>query len=59
MHSMLGLSGNIGGTALHRLIRRLYVPIESGHWPDEKDWLTEVRTLTAKTVQALQLEAVE
>lgn len=54
MHSLLGVSGNLGGVALHRLIRRMYEPVVAGRWPDDEDWLLQIRALTTQTVLALR-----
>ncbi|NKA72560.1 histidine kinase [Ralstonia solanacearum] len=54
MHSLLGVSGNLGGMALHRLIRRIYAPVVAGRWPDDEDWLPQIRALTTQTVLALR-----
>ncbi|CAJ0808318.1 CAI-1 autoinducer sensor kinase/phosphatase CqsS [Ralstonia psammae] len=54
MHSLLGVSGNLGGMALHRLIRRIYEPVVAGRWPDDDDWLPQIQGLTKQTVHALR-----
>ncbi len=54
MHSLLGVSGNLGGMALHRLIRRTYESVVAGRWPDDEAWLPQIQTLTTKTVLALR-----
>jgi CheY-like chemotaxis protein len=54
MHSLLGVSGNLGGMALHRQIRRTYESVVAGRWPDDETWLIQIQTLTTKTVLALR-----
>lgn len=54
MHSLLGASGNLGGVALHRLIRHTYEQVVAGRWPDDETWLSQIRTLTNQTVSALR-----
>ncbi len=54
LHSLLGVSGNIGGAALHALIKRHYIPVENGQWPEQANWLAQIKVLTTETVQALQ-----
>lgn len=57
LHSLLGVSANIGGAALHRLVRRLYVPVaKERRWPVEEDWLRELRSVMAQTVRTLHRE---
>lgn len=55
MHALLGVSGNLGGMALHRLIRRTYEPVVAGHWPDNENWLSQIRALATQTVAALRV----
>ncbi|ENZ77781.1 MULTISPECIES: response regulator [Pseudomonadota] len=54
MHSLLGVSGNLGGMALHRLIRHTYEQVVAGRWPDDETWLSQIQTLTTQTVRALR-----
>jgi two-component system, CAI-1 autoinducer sensor kinase/phosphatase CqsS len=57
LHSLLGVSANIGGAALHRLVRHLYVPVANEHrWPAEENWRSELRNVMAQTVQMLHRE---
>jgi CheY-like chemotaxis protein len=57
LHSLLGVSANIGGAALHRLVRRFYVPVANEHrWPTEENWLCELRDVMADTVRLLHRE---
>ncbi|QBR02881.1 response regulator [Paraburkholderia pallida] len=57
LHSLLGVSANIGGAALHRLVRRFYVPVaDERRWPAEENWLGELRNVMAQTVQMLERE---
>lgn len=54
LHTFLGISGDIGASALHQLIRRIYPPVENGHWPSEENWLKEITALSEKTNAALR-----
>ncbi len=54
LHSLLGISGTIGGSALHHLVRRLYAAVDGGHWPHEENWLKQIKVLSARTIYALQ-----
>ncbi len=55
MHSLLGMSGEAGALALYQLVRRLYVPmVEEHRWPDQQEWLAQVKALAAQTNDALQ-----
>lgn len=55
LHSLLGISANIGGAALHRQIRRLYVPLANERiWPEEEEWLPRLRNMIRQTSQTLR-----
>ncbi|MES2772230.1 MAG: response regulator [Pseudomonadota bacterium] len=54
LHHFLGISGTMGALALHRLIQRIYPPVEAGAWPTEASWLDQIKALSEKTVCALQ-----
>ncbi|MDO8280753.1 MAG: hybrid sensor histidine kinase/response regulator [Burkholderiaceae bacterium] len=55
MHSLLGISGEAGAVALHRLVRRCYVPmVAEGRWPQEADWLGQIRALAHRSDEALR-----
>jgi CheY-like chemotaxis protein len=54
LHTFLGMSGDVGATALHQLIRRIYPSVENGNWPGEEDWLAQIEALSEKTCQALR-----
>ena len=54
LHSLLGISGEAGAQALHRLVRSVYAPmVEAGTWPPDDAWLAPVRTAAANAQQAL------
>jgi len=54
LHALLGVSGNIGAKALHRFARQIYPRVIAGEWPLEADWLEQIRTLSARSIDALQ-----
>jgi two-component system, CAI-1 autoinducer sensor kinase/phosphatase CqsS len=55
LHTLLGMSGEAGATALHRMVRRVYVGMaEDQRWPAGEAWLREIRELARETDQALR-----
>ncbi len=55
LHSLLGMSGEAGGSSLHELVRSVYVPmVETGAWPAQADWVQQIRATTLQTQQALK-----
>lgn len=55
MHSLLGMSGEAGGQALHQLVHELYVPmLEEHRWPEMQNWLQRVKQLVDLTGAALR-----
>jgi two-component system CAI-1 autoinducer sensor kinase/phosphatase CqsS len=55
LHSLLGMSGEAGASALHRFVRRVYVPmVEDQQWPLDGQWLAELKSLSRDTGQALR-----
>jgi CheY-like chemotaxis protein len=55
LHSLLGMSGEAGAQALYQQVRRLYVPLlEQDEWPEAPGWLEHLRSLAARTDQALK-----
>lgn len=55
LHSLLGMSGEAGATALHQLVRHIYVPmVEQDCWPSVPNWLERIRLLAATTDKALK-----
>ena len=55
LHSLLGMSGEAGASALYQRVRSYYVPmIESRHWPAGADWPLHIRALAARTEDALR-----
>jgi CheY-like chemotaxis protein len=55
LHSLLGMSGEAGAQALHRLVRRFYVPmIETRAWPPERQWLAHLKEAAARAESALR-----
>ncbi|WP_298926995.1 hybrid sensor histidine kinase/response regulator [uncultured Ramlibacter sp.] len=58
LHSLLGMSGEAGATALYQLVRRFYVPMAEGHcWPPRSGWVGQIQALAGQTEQALQAYA--
>ena len=55
LHTLLGMSGEAGATALHRLVRRIYVGMaEEQRWPAGEGWVADIRELARETDQALR-----
>jgi CheY-like chemotaxis protein/HPt (histidine-containing phosphotransfer) domain-containing protein len=55
LHSLLGMSGEAGAQALHRLVRQIYVPmIEARAWPADNDWLAHVKAAAARAEKELR-----
>ena len=55
LHSLLGMSGEAGASALHQRVRSYYVPmVEHQCWPDGADWPAEIRALAVRTEDALR-----
>jgi two-component system, CAI-1 autoinducer sensor kinase/phosphatase CqsS len=55
LHSLLGMSGEAGAQALHRLVRRSYVSmIEARAWPPDDEWLAHIKTAAARADLALR-----
>ena len=55
LHSLLGMSGEAGATALYQAVRRAYVPmVETRQWPARADWAGEIAALAARTEKALK-----
>ncbi|MES2940099.1 MAG: response regulator [Pseudomonadota bacterium] len=55
LHSLLGMSGEAGATALHQLVRRIYVPmLEHKRWPEGGSWPEQIRRLATQTDEALR-----
>jgi CheY-like chemotaxis protein len=56
LHSLLGMSGEAGAQALHRLVRRYYVSmIEARAWPADDEWLAHIKAAAARAEQALRV----
>src|SRR5207253_7523565 len=54
LHSLLGMSGEAGATALYQLVRRIYVPmLEHKRWPEDMQWPGQIRQLAMETDEAL------
>ena len=50
MHSLVGISGQMGARALHQEMRAIYISmVEAGRWPAEKDWLPKLQELFLQT----------
>jgi CheY-like chemotaxis protein len=55
LHSLLGMSGEAGASALHQLVRSIYVPmVEERRWPGSAGWLEQIRALAIRSDQALK-----
>lgn len=55
LHSLLGMSGEAGTQALHRLVRGFYVAmIEARAWPDDPQWLAQIKSAAACAETALR-----
>lgn len=55
LHSLLGMSGEAGASALYRLIRAIYVPmVEEQNWPAQPGWLEQISATTHQTQAALR-----
>lgn len=60
LHSLLGMSGEAGATALYQLVRRVYVPmLEQRSWPSASDWVEHIRVLAGRTEEALRAYRVQ
>jgi CheY-like chemotaxis protein len=54
LHSLLGISGDAGASALYQLVRTAYLRMVEGHaWPSGAAWLREVVAVSGETLQAL------
>jgi two-component system, CAI-1 autoinducer sensor kinase/phosphatase CqsS len=54
LHSLLGMSGEVGAPALYHAVRRAYVPmVEAGSWPADPRWAERIATIAGDTLQAL------
>jgi len=59
LHSLLGVSGEAGASALYQLVRGTYVPMREGNrWPDAPGWDEPIQALTDRTLQALHAYGV-
>lgn len=56
LHSTLGLSGEVGASALHQAIRATYPAIKGGRFPDNAEWCEYIIAQHQRTVAALQNE---
>ncbi len=55
LHSLLGISGEAGASALHQLVRGVYVPmVEERRWPVSSGWLEQIKALAIQTDEALK-----
>ncbi|NPC54209.1 hybrid sensor histidine kinase/response regulator [Caenimonas soli] len=58
LHSLLGMSGEAGASALYRLVRAAYVPmVEARSWPAQSGWLEQISAATTQTQSALRAYA--
>ncbi len=52
LHSLLGMSAEVGALALHRAVRQAYVPLrEEQRWPED-DWVDRIVFLCEQTERA-------
>jgi len=56
LHSMLGLSGEVGASALHQAIRSAYPAIKAGRFPDNENWCDDIAAQHHLTATALRSE---
>ena len=58
LHSLLGMAGEMGASALYQQVRQVYVPLaEDGRWLLDEGWLLQFAELTVHTGQALREQA--
>ena len=54
LHSLLGISGDAGASALYQLVRTAYVHMVEGRaWPPGSAWLGEIVAVSSETLKAL------
>jgi two-component system, CAI-1 autoinducer sensor kinase/phosphatase CqsS len=54
LHSLLGISGDAGASALHQLVRAAYVRmVEERAWPSGSQWLPDLVAMSSQTLDAL------
>jgi two-component system CAI-1 autoinducer sensor kinase/phosphatase CqsS len=54
LHSLLGMSGEVGAIALYRFVRKCYTPlVDGGRWPEQDDWTAKLSALVEQTKHAL------
>ena len=53
MHSLLGMSGDVGALALHAKVLHYYPDIMAGRLPPDADWLEQLEGLHLRTAHAL------
>ncbi len=58
LHSILGLSGEVGATALHQAIRLAYPAIKAGRFPENEDWCELIFVQHQRTTDALRDECL-
>ena len=55
LHSLVGMSGEVGASALHLYTRHIYQAMVEGHcWPAEEGWLPRIQDLAARTDEVLR-----
>lgn len=54
LHLLLGVSGNIGATALHQFVRQIYPRVVGGEVLAEGDWLARICSLSDRSAEALE-----
>ena len=54
LHSLLGISGDAGASALYQLVRAAYVRMVEGRaWPAGSAWVGEIAAVSGQTLKAL------
>ena len=54
LHLLLGVSGNIGATALHQFAQQIYPRVVAGEVFAEGDWLARICSLSDRSAEALE-----
>lgn len=53
LHSLVGVSGEMGARALYEMVGRHYHAVNQHAWPMEPDWLDGLKALSAESERAL------
>ena len=55
MHSLVGISGQMGARALHQQLRAIYISmVEDRRWPAEKDWLPKLQEMFSESERLIK-----